>query len=80
MATPTVGSHVSHYRLERSLGAGGMGQVFLARDLTLDRPVAIKFLIVPQDEDARRRLLAEARAAHEAMEGRETIGASLLIP
>ena len=50
MARPAVGSQVSHYRLERVLGAGGMGEVFLARDLTLDRPVAIKFLIEPDDE------------------------------
>lgn len=63
MTGPTVGSQVSHYRLERVLGAGGMGQVFLARDLTLDRPVAIKFLIATQDESARRRLLAEAKSA-----------------
>jgi tetratricopeptide (TPR) repeat protein/predicted Ser/Thr protein kinase len=62
MTGPTVGSQVSHYRLERVLGAGGMGQVFLARDLTLDRPVAIKFLIAAQDEHARKRLLAEARS------------------
>lgn len=63
MTRPTVGSQVSHYRLERVLGAGGMGEVFLARDLTLDRLVAIKFLIRPGDEHARRRLLAEARSA-----------------
>ena len=62
MTGPTVGSQVSHYRLERVLGAGGMGQVFLARDLTLDRPVAIKFLLATQDESARKRLLAEARS------------------
>ena len=62
MTGPTVGSQVSHYRLERVLGAGGMGQVFLARDLTLDRPVAIKFLMATDDEHARRRLLAEARS------------------
>jgi len=62
MARPAVGSQVSHYRLERVLGAGGMGEVFLARDLTLDRPVAIKFLIEPDDEQGRRRLLAEARS------------------
>jgi tetratricopeptide (TPR) repeat protein len=40
-----------------------MGEVFLARDLTLDRLVAIKFLITPGDEQARRRLLSEARSA-----------------
>lgn len=40
-----------------------MGEVFLARDLTLDRLVAIKFLITPGDEHARRRLLSEARSA-----------------
>ncbi len=62
MARPAVGSQVSHYRLDRVLGAGGMGEVFLARDLTLDRPVAIKFLIEPDDEQGRRRLLAEARS------------------
>lgn len=63
MTAPAVGQQIGHYRLERILGTGGMGQVFLARDRTLDRLVAIKFLSAPQDEDARRRLLAEARAA-----------------
>jgi serine/threonine protein kinase/Flp pilus assembly protein TadD len=59
---PTVGSVVSHYRLDRRLGSGGMGEVFLARDLQLDRNVAIKFLTKTDDAHAHRRLLREARS------------------
>jgi len=57
------GSTVLHYRIERRLGAGGMGEVYLAQDTKLHRQVAIKFLSAPDDEHARRRLLREARAA-----------------
>ncbi len=32
------------YRVERSIGRGGMAEVFLARDILLDRPVALKVL------------------------------------
>jgi tetratricopeptide (TPR) repeat protein len=39
-----------------------MGEVFLADDLQLNRPVAIKFLVGPGDDQSRRRLLREARA------------------
>ena len=53
------------YRLERPLAAGAMGEVFLARDLQLERPIAIKFLHHTSREatDARARFLAEARTA-----------------
>ena len=62
MPTPAVGSAVSHYRLERHLGSGGMGDVFLARDTRLDRLVAVKFLSRQPDSETRRRLMSEARA------------------
>jgi GAF domain-containing protein len=49
------------YRLDRRIGAGGMGVVYLARDLNLDRPVAIKTLPAVSPEHATR-LRSEARA------------------
>jgi len=52
------------YELEREIGRGGMGRVFAARDLKLDRSVAIKVLTPEShgDEDLRR-FEQEARAA-----------------
>jgi hypothetical protein len=53
------------YRLEREIGRGGMGIVYLARDLKLDRPVAIKTLPyhLASDPVIRERFLREARTA-----------------
>ncbi|MEK6408456.1 MAG: protein kinase [Acidobacteriota bacterium] len=56
---------ISHYRILEKLGAGGMGEVFLAEDLRLARKVALKFLptALCSDEDRLRRFMLEARAA-----------------
>ncbi len=52
-----------HYVLERELGRGGMGVVFLARDVTLERPVAIKVVQpeLAEHSTIAQRFLAEAR-------------------
>jgi len=60
-----IGSTVGHYRITAKLGAGGMGEVFLAKDARLDRRAAVKFLPaeLAGDPDRRQRFLIEARAA-----------------
>jgi serine/threonine protein kinase/tetratricopeptide (TPR) repeat protein len=60
-----VSQQLSHYRIIKKLGAGGMGEVFLAQDTRLERKVAIKILPAKSIEDghARKRLIREAKAA-----------------
>jgi non-specific serine/threonine protein kinase len=60
-----IGTTVSHYRVSAKLGDGGMGTVYRAEDLTLQRSVALKFLPadLAADPRARRRLLQEARVS-----------------
>ncbi|HSE42549.1 MAG TPA: protein kinase [Acidobacteriota bacterium] len=60
-----VGKTLAHYRIIQVLGTGGMGEVYLALDEKLDRPVALKILPteVASDADRMRRFVQEARAA-----------------
>src|ERR1041385_4909322 len=65
-ADPFVGRTLDEkYIVEERLGAGGMGAVYRARHLSMERPVAIKFLHqrLVEDEAARIRFQTEARAA-----------------
>ena len=56
---------LSHYRIVSKIGAGGMGEVWLAVDTRLDRKVALKLLPTEftQDSERLRRFTQEAKAA-----------------
>ena len=56
---------LSHYRIVSKIGAGGMGEVYLAQDTKLDRKVAIKFLNEEfrKHENKLNRFVREAKAA-----------------
>src|SRR6266567_7730119 len=65
MAELGPGVTLSHYHIVSEIGAGGMGEVYLAQDTKLDRKVALK--IMPADlaanHDRMRRFVQEAKAA-----------------
>jgi serine/threonine protein kinase/Tfp pilus assembly protein PilF len=59
------GTSISHYRILSQIGAGGMGEVYLAEDTRLRRKIALKVLLgqLAHEEDRLRRFEQEARAA-----------------
>jgi eukaryotic-like serine/threonine-protein kinase len=60
----SAGTRLGHYEIVSAIGAGGMGEVYKARDTRLDRTVAIKILpsIIASDPAYRVRFEREAKA------------------
>src|SRR5213593_5251452 len=63
--TLAAGTKLGRYEIRSQIGAGGMGEVYLAKDTKLDRKVALKILPadVASHHDRMRRFVQEAKAA-----------------
>src|SRR5262249_11087626 len=59
-----IHKHLAHFRIEKRLGKGGMGEVYLATDPARERPVALKGLApaIAADPQSRERFIREARS------------------
>jgi Tol biopolymer transport system component/serine/threonine protein kinase len=62
---PEIGQTISHYRIVKKIGSGGMGVIYKARDLHLDRFVVLKTLSPERipDPEHKKRFVQEAKAA-----------------
>src|SRR3954451_6097110 len=65
MGDPAIGSTLAGYRIDALIARGGMGIVYRATHLALDRPVALKVIArhLADDEGVRERFLRESRLA-----------------
>ena len=75
--SPGVGSAIGPYEIKERLGAGGIGEVFRARDARMDHDVVLKVLPASFVEDLNRRIRFEREARHLSALNHPNIGANL---